>query len=971
MMQKVYALLFILLSSFQFSFSQGTITGNVIDKATGETLPGATIKLEGTSIATVTDFDGNFRLQKITAGNYVLEVNMMGFATKKIKNVLVEDKKVVNVNFILEEPKTVDINEVVIEATARRESMNAILIQQKNRIAVSDGISAETIKKTPDKNAGDVVKRISGTTIQDNKFVIVRGLNDRYNYTMLNGNPLPSTESDRKAFSFDLFPASLLDNITILKTGTPDMPGDFAGGIVTINTRAIPESNSQSISISSGYNDFSTNKKFVTTKSGKYDKVGIDDGSRELPSALPDSIFRSATATDRVEYAKMMPNNWALQTIQKAAPSLNFQYQIGRVGKVLNNDAGLIFALTYGNSFNTQSALRNDFTEQPNAPSLKEFELKDTSYSNQVNTGAVLNLSTKIGTHSQVSFKNLFTINTDNRVIVRNGIRDYSAEVQQLEKSSVRWYTENQLLSNQLQGEHLLSSKKGIKLNWNSSYNNITRNTPAIKRMMYTTNHIVNQEDSTQKDKPFAAAILPSGASPNAGGNIFSSKNNEQMMSGNIDLTLPLSFIKKVKSEFKIGIARQQRNREFKSRHLSYNTYKVNNRKAPVKFADSLLTMSEDSIFAPSNMGVIKPFQEATATATKQNGLSGFTLDDATKLNDSYTASSLLNAAYAMYDVRFLNNWHIVAGTRVEEYNQKVNSFSDDGTPVGIDNTVIDWLPSANLVYSLNEKTNLRAAFYKTVSRPEYRELAPFGFFDFTSFFTVRGNPLLQRATINNYDLRYEWFGTYNQLFSTSVFYKSFANAIEQVSVPSESRTIDYQNIAKTQNYGVEFEFRINAAAISKQYDNKFLANLSTFANVSLIKSVVDLTDVKDAGALTRPLQGQSPYIVNCGLQYFDNDKQQGISISVNKIGRRIYLVGNIAEPSIWENPRTVIDMQISKLFFKHLELKINLRDALANDYIFYQDLNNNGKYDKDGTDNMINNLYNGRTISLGASWRF
>ena len=971
-MQKGYLTIIFSFLIFNFAFSQGLIVGNVIDKKTGETLPGATIKIEGTSIATVTDFDGNFKLQKIEAGTYTIEINMLGFAPKKITNIAVRNKQTSTVNCILEEPKTIDINEVVIEAAAKRESMSAVLIQQKNRIAVSDGISAETIKKTPDKNAGDVVKRISGTTIQDNKFVIVRGLNDRYNYTMLNGNPLPSTESDRKAFSFDLFPASLLDNITIVKTGTPDMPGDFAGGIVTINTRAIPESNSQSISISTGYNNFSTNKKFITTESeSKYEKLGIDDGSRELPSALPDTIFRSATATQRVEYAKMIPNNWALQTIQKAAPSLNFQYQIGRAGKVLKNDAGLIFALTYGNSYNTQSAVRNEFTEQPNALPLKDFELQDTSYSNQINTGAVLNLSTKLRNHSQISFKNLYTINSDNRVVVREGIREYSNETQQLEKSSVRWYTENRLMSNQLQGEHLLSVKNGIKLNWNSSYNNITRNTPAIKRMMYTTNHIVNPEDSTQFDKPFAAAILPSGASPNSGGNIFSSKNNEQMVSGNIDLTLPLTFLKKIKSEIKVGAAHTQRNRDFKSRHLSYNTYKINNRKAPVKFVDSLLTLNEEQIFDTANMGLIAPYEAATATSPKQFGKSGFTLDDATKLNDSYTASSLLNAAYAMYDIRFLNNWHVVTGARMEQYNQKVNSFADDGTPVGVDNTVIDWLPSANIVYSLNDKTNLRAAYYKTVSRPEYRELAPFGFFDFTTFFTVRGNPLLQRANINNYDLRYEWFGTYNQLISTSVFYKSFTNAIEQISVPSESRTIDYQNIDKTTNYGVEFEFRLNAAAISKQYENKFLTNLSTFANVSIIKSVVDLSEVKDAGALSRPLQGQSPYIVNCGLQYFDNEKQQGVSVSVNKIGRRIYLVGNSAEPSIWENPRTVIDMQVSKVFFKHLEVKINMRDALANNYIFYQDINNNGKYDKDGTDNLITNLYSGRTISLGASWKF
>jgi outer membrane receptor protein involved in Fe transport len=306
----------------------------------------------------------------------------------------------------------------------------------------------------------------------------------------------------------------------------------------------------------------------------------------------------------------------------------------------------------------------------------------------------------------------------------------------------------------------------------------------------------------------------------------------------------------------------------------------------------------------------------------------------------------------------------------MEQYNQKVNSFADDGTPIIVDNTVTDFLPSANLVYSLTEKSNLRAAYYKTVSRPEYRELAPFGFFDFSTFFTVRGNPNLQRAIIQNYDIRYEWFGTFNQLLSASVFYKNFTGAIEQVSVPSESRTIDYQNINKATNYGIELEARVNAAAITKKYENKYLASLSAFCNVSLIKSRVDLSDVKDAGAASRPLQGQSPYIINTGLQYYDSEKSQGISISLNKIGRRIYLVGNLAEPSIWENPRTVIDAQISKTFFKRLEVKFNVKDVLANNFLFYQDINNDGKYNKD-LDNLMTNIYSGRSFSLSINYKF
>lgn len=969
-MKHFLSTLFSLLITLELA-AQGIITGSVSDKKNSETIPGATVNIVGTNLAVSCDMEGNFKFNKLTAGTYSLEVKMMGYAPKTIKNIQVENNKTTTVAITLEEPTTITIKEVEVEAKAKKESMNAILIEQKNRAQVSDGISAEAIKKTPDKNASDVVKRISGTTIQDNKFVIVRGLNDRYNFNMLNSNPLPSTESDRKAFSFDLFPAALLDNITIVKTGTPDMPGDFAGGIVSINTKAIPESNSQSLNISLGSNSISTHKQFMKQDvKGKYDLLGIDDGSRELSSALPDTNFKSASATDRVAYAKMMKNDWALNTIQKAAPNLSFQYQLGRVGKVFKNETGFIFALTYSNNNNTQYAQRSEFTEQTDAAPIKEFVLNDTSYSNQINSGMVFNAATKIRKHSQISFKNLYTINTDNRVIVRNGIRDFSSDIQQLEQSNVRWYTENKLASSQLQGEHMLHAKRGIKMNWSTSYSQMIRNTPAIKRMMYTKSYMANTEDTTFNAAPFAASILSSGATPNSAGNIFSSKNKEDMKSMNVDFILPLNFLKKVKSEIKMGTAIFERERDFTARHLSYNTYKVYNRKAPVKFADSLLMLPAEQIFDTANMGIISPFEAATATTPKKTGVSGFTLDDATKLNDSYTASSLLKAGYLMYDIKFLTNWRIISGVRVETYNQKVNSFADDGTPINVDNTVMDVLPSGNLVYSLTEKSNFRAAYYKTVSRPEYRELAPFGFFDFSTFFTVRGNPNLKRASIQNFDMRYEWFGTFNQLFSVSAFYKNFQGAIEQVSVPSESRTIDYQNIEKAQNYGLELEGRINFAAILNKFDNKFLTYLSAFTNVSLIKSRVDLSDVKDAGAKYRPLQGQSPYIINTGLQYFDNEKLQGVSISLNKIGRRIYLVGNAAEPNIWENPRTVIDVQISKTFIKRLEVKFNIKDVLANHYIFYQDINNNNKFDSN-SDNQISNIYSGRSMSLSVNYKF
>ena len=253
-------ILFISRSLLSANNSTGELKGTVIDSKTGETLPGATILVEGTNLGVAADMDGKFSLGKLTPGQYKIVVKCVAYSSKQVEEVIIENGKTTSLTITLESAEK-QLGEVIITANAKRESVNALLIQQKNSINVSDGISAEIIKKSPDKSSSDVLKRVSGTTIQENKFAIVRGLNDRYNTAYINGAPLPSSESDRKAFSFDIFPSSLLDNITIVKTASADLPADFAGGIIQINTKNVPEENTQSLTVSSGYNSLTTFKK--------------------------------------------------------------------------------------------------------------------------------------------------------------------------------------------------------------------------------------------------------------------------------------------------------------------------------------------------------------------------------------------------------------------------------------------------------------------------------------------------------------------------------------------------------------------------------------------------------------------------------------------------------------------------------------------------------------------------------------
>ena len=338
-----------------------------------------------------------------------------------------------------------------------------------------------------------------------------------------------------------------------------------------------------------------------------------------------------------------------------------------------------------------------------------------------------------------------------------------------------------------------------------------------------------------------------------------------------------------------------------------------------------------------------------------------------------------------MLDSRFTEKLRLIYGARVESYNQILRTYNLAGDEITSDTTNVDLLPSVNLVYSLTEKINLRGAYYKTVSRPEFRELAPFNFYDFITDFSISGEPSLVRSVINNYDLRFEWYPGAGQLLSVSGFYKSIENPVEQVSnTASAIRSLLYTNAKRATNIGVEFEYRFKLSTMFNTDSSKFLNNTTLFTNLAFIKSEVDVEgSVIGSEAQKRPLQGQSPFILNAGVQYLNSETGWGTSLSYNIVGKRIMIVGSTDEPTYWENPRHVIDFQIVKTFNEKLEVKFNIRDILAQNLIFYQDLNNNGKLDKKSeqynldrnhssdVDNIMINTNYAPTLSFSIGYRF
>ena len=948
-MKLIYSLFFIFY--LQFTFSQNSIIkGITVEETTGKPLSGVNIVIKSLKKSTISDADGNFIFRNVPAGSYSVQFSFLSFESKIVSDVEAVSNETYDMTVSLVEKKN-ELEEVVIKSTkAKTESVKSLLTMQKNSIRVSDGVSAETIKRTPDRTTSDVLKRISGASIQDNKFVIIRGLNDRYNTSYLNGAPLPSSEPDRKAFSFDIFPANMLDNIVIYKTASPDLPGEFAGGVIEINTKSTPDKNFQSLSISSGYNTITTGKNQVSYSGGKTDWLGVDDGTRSLTTSIPSTTQFQAlqqlnnqnSITQIAEIAKAYKSDWSLYN-KSFSPNVGLQYTTGKFHKINDNQSlGVVTSVTYNKTNNYNETILKTY-ETPGALLANQMIKR---YSEQILLGFLCNFSLKMNSNNSFSFKNLYSVNSNDKVLDREGSMTQESDPLFIH-STARSFNSNRIYAGQLIGDHFAPKSK-IKINWVGSLSSLIRSIPSEKRNTYS---YIKYDDGTQTN-PFAYfSVNTVGAgSP---GSIFISKNVEDIVSTKVDLSRKVKLGENYSIDFKIGGFIQSRYRDFSARQLGYTPFTgiVNGINYNINtFSQTIPFLDDSSIFSTSNMGVISP------------GVSGLTLYDGTKGNDSYKASSKLKAAYLMLDNSFYK-FRLVYGVRLEDYTQILNSKFDNGVPLVINNSQIDFLPSANLIYGLNSKQNIRLSFSKTLNRPEFREMAPFLFFDTETNLNTEGSVDLKIAKVINGDIRYEIFPGKGQLFSISAFYKKFTNPIElQLKA---NNTNKYQNANSAENRGIELEYRTLLSSVFGSKSFKFLEDLTMFTNLAVIRSKVDISNLISSQTLKEiPLQGQSPYVFNAGLQYINKELGWSTSANINRIGDRIAFHGNqaagIETPALWEKSRTFIDLQLTKSLLKNkMEIKLNIQNLLAQDLVFYQN-NDLGKTNVTGFSKTFNSIFIG-----------
>lgn len=923
-MQKI-TLFILLLSTLSTKAQNGRLSGTIVDSKTGETLLGATIFIEGTSKGAAADFDGKFNINQVPPGKVNVVVSYVSYTTKKIEGVIIKANETTDINIILDQSSAQDLQEVEVVVTLNKENNTALVLQQKNNASVSDGISAETIKRSPDRNTSDVLKRISGVTIQDDKFVIIRGLNERYNASYLNNSPLPSTEPDKKAFAFDLFPANMLDNIVINKTATPDMPSEFAGGIVQVNTKSIPEKNFVSFSVGGGYNSLTTGKTKTFYEGGKFDRFGFDDGSRNLPAQVPALEDKETwiKSNDQARVATYFANDWAT-TQSKYKPNTNMQFATGYNFKRKEKDFfGLIFSLGYNNTNNLFHLQRQEY----DGITIEKFDRSNVQneqrYFNTINqtqtsTGALLNFSCKPNENHSISLKNLLTAYSDNKFIYATGTNPIGT-AGQTNRIDARFFTANRIYSSQLNSEHYFPNLK-IKMMFNAGLSRIQRTVPNLRFMVYTRKDEMDPSNPNPLDTSYSANIGSTTGPDFAGYRVYS-KLDEQMKNSKVDASRLFKLNEKSKLELKAGVFFQYRERQFNIRQFGMDFY---NGPGISKNFD-LAYLSEDKIFAPENMSVTS------------GGLGGFKAIEITKPDDNYHATSKLFGSYVMGEIKHTEKLRVITGMRFENYTQKLNIQYNKIDSTFVNSTVKDLLPSLNVIYNINTFWGIRAAYYKTLNRPEFRELAVTSWFDPETRLSIAGNDTLKRSYIQNCDFRLEAYPGRGQLITITGFYKYFSSPIERYLKGGQENQIVYRNANFGQIIGTEFEYRINLGAILKKDSVPFLNNLNIFSNLSLIKSEVNVKGINDKLPDTRVMQGQAPYIINGGISYVDQKNAFSITAMLNRVGQKINLVGNNLILDRWDNAYTVVDLQVTKSFFKNkLEIRFNIKDLFHPDRIIY-----------------------------------
>lgn len=895
------------------SEERGELRGRIIAAESGDPLPGASVTVEGTKLGGIADQKGVYSVRGVPAGTYTITVRSLGYTEQQIVDVAVSSG--VTVLDVILQDSIEEGESLVVTAKAGTGTEAGLLSIRRKAGTVNDGISRAEIRRSPDATSGDAIARVTGMSVVGGKFISVRGTNERYNTTQVNGVELPSTEPDKKSFSFDLFPANLLENMIVSKTFTPDLPGNFTGGFVQLNTIDFPDTRTLRLSVSASYDPATTFDPMHTGARGGNDWLGIDDGIRSLPADFPSTtIFRDSLEPEaQYELARRFSNTWAPVSLDAPLNS-SFLLSYGDRFHVIGNDLGVVAALSYRNSYQRQEILRRD-------ESVFDYAGEENLYS--VLWGGLFNVSYKLSDMHSISLRNIYNRTAEDRFTALEGDDLHNFQQRRLTGSS---YLERSFYSGQMGGEHLFPKLGNLRFQWKGSGSIGVRDEPDYRRVTYI------RGDSSE---PYRLGLFDAATWKNVGRTF--NHLDEEVFGFNGDLTMPIG-----ESKLKAGALVENKTRTFAQRAFAYGS-----KNSGWKFT----TAAIDTVFLPEHIAPDRIF-----------------FVEQTVPSMAYNAHSNLNAAYLMADLsfKFLGaDLRTILGGRLEQMRLTMASASNaDNSPVNADYDQTDLLPALTVIYAASSALNVRAAYSRTVTRPEFREYAPFSFYDFATGQDIYGNPNLRRALSTNYDLRVEYFPGPGEVAAVSFFHKNIEDAIEQVALSGIAFTnpqLTWNNADEARNTGIELELRKSFGFIHES-----LSPFSFSANYTWLESESVVKGDSLRSAKKGRLQGQSPYVINAGLSYDNTTLGTSVTLLFNRFGPRILEVTNrdpnstepSARPDFIEQPRSQLDLSIAQTFLTRFEARLTLKNLLGEDVVFTQA----------GVPSRVN--YRSAGGSLSISWK-
>ncbi len=930
-----------LISTYGVYAQTGSIKGTIKDiSKTG--LPGASVIIEGTTQGAMTDMDGNFEILNLIPGTVNLKVSYIGYITETIADVVVSVGSVKTINVTLKENiKQLQTADVVAQRSTHTE--NAVLMEVKQSDQIVSGISNQQISKSQDRTASEVLKRIPGVTKRENGFIIIRGLDERYNVSLLNGVIAPSLEADKKAFDMDLIPSSMLDRLLVYKTGAPELPGDFTGGLIKVVTKNVAEEDQFQVGYTTNVRVNTTFKDFYQAPKGSTDWLGTDDGTRTLPGSFPASLYDVESSAELTALGRELPNAWTAAKI-KASPDQKFNASLIKNVKFGKVKASNITSVKYDLTYESTTAENNgyDAYDFENQQSDTTYAYNDEIYKENVRLSLIHNWSFLLSPKTKIEFRNFFNQQGSNQTALRDGP---NYEEGNLVRSYAYRYQERTLYTGQLHGSHDLFANRS-KLEWTTGYSFAHSAEPDYRRIR------TKKDLSSTNDSIPYQIIIGSSASLYDAGRYYSDLNEHTAtVTADFEHSLkPLSEV--LIPKIRAGFYAEGKQREFSARWMSYKQSKL------ALFDESLVYLPLDQVFSEENI----------------NDSTGFKLEEGTNPSDQYDATNTLLAGYIGTTWPFSSKITVSGGVRVEHNVQNLESGTYSDKKIEVDNPATDILPSINASYNFTQKMLIRAAYFSSVNRPEFREIAPFSYYDFIFNYVLYGNPELQNTNIMNYDIRWELYPSVSEMVSFGVFYKDFRNPMEMYYIPgSGSRNFGYQNADRAQSFGIEAEVRKNFISLfdttgkhQGAFVRKFLTRTGVTFNAAYIASNVSLGDKAVGQNESRSMMGQSPFVVNGGLFFANVEKQFQVSALYNIIGKRLFAVGTTGNPDIYYMPRNQLDFTVSKGIGKHLEVKLGVQDLLAQDEVYKQDTNENG--DIDSADGTILRVKKGAYYSFGIN---